>query len=72
MKALIVSTLLGLSMIAGPVQAKDQKSIWTTLSESAPRSVCEWAGDMARNCSFNGIQVGELQPVFETLRDNAP
>lgn len=76
MKALITATVLVLGLLAGPASARDEKSIWTTLNESAPRSIFDdireaaprWvgAGDV------DGDLVGELAPAFETLRDNAP
>ena len=73
MKALIITTLVGISMIASPVHAKDMTSIWTTISESAPRSVFDDLRDLAPRSIFDEIRdSAPLAPVFETLRDNAP
>ncbi len=47
MKALIITTLVGIGMIASPVYAKDMTTIWTTISESAPRSVFDDLRDSA-------------------------
>ena len=57
----ILALLLGSSQLAAPVQAKDMSTLWTTLSESAPRSIFDEIRDSA-----------PLAPVFETLRDSAP
>ncbi len=83
MKALILSSLLGFGLLAQPATAKD---FWTTLNESAPRSIFNELRDSAPRSIFDQIRdsaplwagdapdqmTGELAPVFETLRDKAP
>lgn len=60
MKTLITASILALSLLSGPASA-DPKTIWTTISESAPRSIFDQIRDSA-----------PLAPVFETLRNDAP
>ena len=57
----ILALLLGPSLLAAPAQAKDMSTIWTTIRESAPRSIFDEIRDSA-----------PLAPLFETLRDSAP
>ena len=61
------------SFLNDPANAKDVTSIWTTISESAPRSVFDDLRDSAPRSIFDEIRdSAPLAPVFETLRDNAP
>ena len=70
MKTLLTTAVVALALIAGPAHARD---VWTTLADSAPRSVFEDLRDSApRSADSSKDLVGELQPAFEDLRDNAP
>ncbi len=87
MKTLITAALLGLGLLATPAPASAAtKSIWTTINESAPRSPFDELNATAPKSIFDQLRdsaprsardendriVGELAPVFETLRDSAP
>ena len=87
MKPLIIAAILGLGLLATPAPASAAtKSIWTTINDSAPRSIFDQIRDSAPRSVFDQLNstaprmattgndsiVGELAPVFDTLRDNAP
>ena len=72
MKALIITTLLGISMVVSPVQAKDTSKVWTTISDSAPRSVFDDLQATAPRTVFDDIRDTAPRSVFDSLRDNAP
>ncbi len=72
MKTFVIAAILGLGLIVQPAQAKDLSTLWTTISESAPRSIFDEIRDSAPRSAVTGDFVGELQEVFETLRDRAP
>ncbi len=74
MKTLFTAALLALGLLAGtgtaPAEARD---FWTTLNESAPRSIFDDLRDAAPRTIFDDLRdSAPLAPTFETLRDNAP
>ena len=84
MKHILITALVAAHLFSGPAQAKDVSTVWTTIQESAPRSPFDQLQNTAPRSIFDQIRdsaplsagerdlVGELQPLFETLRDSAP
>lgn len=64
------SALLLISSVAHAALA--EKSIWTTISESAPRSVFDEIKDSAPRSVFDEIADSAPLSPFDTLRDSAP
>jgi len=85
MKTLITASLLALGLLASPADARDMSGLWTSLTNSAPRSVFDQIRDSAPRSVFDQLQdtaprseepnpdfTGELHPWFEKLNDGQP
>ena len=75
MKCLLatLAIALGSSLAAAPASARDVSTTWTSINASAPRSIFDQIRDTAPRTVFDDIRdSAPLQPVFDTLQDNAP
>lgn len=80
MKTLILASAL----FAALCGSADASQIWTTLADTAPRSVFDDLNSSAPRTVFDALGesaprgaeprdlVGELQPAFDSLADSAP
>ena len=57
MKSIVATSLIALGLLAGPASARDY---WTTLNETAPKSV------------FDQIQESAPRSVFDDIPSSAP
>lgn len=60
MKHFLIAAFTAAALISGPAQAKDVSTVWTTLNESAPRSI------------FDEIRDSAPRSVFDQLNETAP
>ena len=69
----IVSATSAFLLISSVAQAAlAQKSVWTTINETAPRSVFDDIRDTAPRSVFDDIRDSAPVSPFDTLRDSAP
>lgn len=70
MKPYIAALLFAFGLTTGPATARD---LWTTLNDTAPRSVFDQIQETAPRSLFVEIaDTAPLAPVFETLGTHAP
>jgi len=60
MKHILIAALITAHLFSGPAQAKDVSTVWTTIQESAPRSI------------FDEIRDSAPRSVFDQLNETAP
>jgi len=60
MKTRLAASLLALGLVTGQTHARDVSTVWTTIADSAPRSV------------FDQIRDSAPRSVFEQIQDSAP